>query len=194
MFKKFTLVASMALAALAFAIPVSAASANWTTEGSEELVKNTMELRGWAEFVNTSTGAGIRCNDVDASITLKEGTTEGSVAKFIATNPETECEGTGPLAPCTVTNVTALMQPWSAVTTGAVVDISGVVIRNTLTGPEGCPEEITIGPALPTDIVTATPDEPTAIGSVTLGGTLGGGTLAVSGELTALEPGMFGSE
>lgn len=184
--KKLGLIAGMALAALAFAIPVSAASANWTHETVPITNNETMHLTGTMGFDNGA-GTGFDC-EVTANLEMTAGTTAGHVRNFtVFTNT---CVGKGVFVNCKVKSATPAGEPWAAAIVGGTVRINGFDLTNVY---ENCPAESTTIIDNGAPEVIATPDNNEAIESLKITGTAAGG-LNITGTLAPTILGTWGIE
>jgi hypothetical protein len=189
--KKIGLFATMAVAAMALALPAAASA--WTEKGEPLAADVTINVTGSAAF--SGTAGGVNCTHTTATMHLnKDGT--GAVSVFA---PQiSSCHLTGGLASvCTkltsVTNENTTGGKWAVDNKGTDAEITGVKIQNHLEGGFFCPKTITLG----TGNVTVTPDpNTTAIESLTLGGQLPvstGGNVAVSGTISPVNAGDKGT-
>lgn len=181
--KKMLLLASMALAAIAFAAPATA-SAEWTHEGEPIGDKANISLSGTVGFAGAG-GAAFECV-VHSSVTLEPGTT-GTVKSFqITTNT---CKGTGPLENCVLANDTVIGLPWVVHTNGTAMTITDVTITNHyVDNTPACPVHTTV---LHFASATATPDSTSAMSSVTVSGTATSGAVAF-GSFAVTPAGTYG--
>jgi hypothetical protein len=187
MVKKMMLLAMAAAAVAAFAVPATAsASGMFYHEGEsfEGAIKET-----FAGPIGFATGfGGFDCNAY-AEVDME---TNGGTVTSLEIDTET-CTGTGALAACTLVEdeVTKL---GTLTPTAADIDIQNVEITNTYGGM--CPLTHS---TITATAVTATPDNPAAISTLTLSGPvvvdpIGGGEIpaAATGLLAADEPETFG--
>jgi len=183
MFKKMLLLASMALAASAVAIPAVASAEEWGHEGNPIEAPVTIHLTGNIKFEQTGPGSPSMSCPVTANIKLTPGTT-GHVTNFGVTNTA-GCTGGGALAGCQVESVTSTASeasPWSATLSGGAVGINGFDVTNVYKKAETCPvagSTVIDGGAGQEAIATPTEGKlchfvisGTAAGSVDLSGTL----------------------
>ena len=192
--KKMLLVASMALAAVAFAAPGMASAAEWTHEGEPLAEEVTVQFEGTAKFEDQE-GNGVECTDAYADVDLEPGST-GKVTSFGPTNVS-NCHVLGSLGSvCSLEEVTSLALPWEVDVNAANFTITGVHIINHMSGGFFC--EVAIGSAKEITLsgnVTATPDNTAAISSITLSGSLSsslGGSVVVSGTMQGTPAGTYG--
>jgi hypothetical protein len=174
--KKMALLASMALALVAFAAPATASALEWKHEEKKLGANANLTFTGPVGF--TSSFGNVTCETAHGAATIKPGDT-GTINSFDGTN----CKGSGLLAGCTVVHDDDQGTPWAVKITGSkTFSISGIQITNQFTG-FFCPVSHT---TLEGNI-TATVDNAGAIGSATLSGTLNSslGTVTVNGTLTA---------
>lgn len=161
--KKMMLLATTAIAAMAFAVPAGASA-------SGMFYHNGAELKGTAN-VNFSGGiafftglGGIECVG-HAEAELK--TSSGSVKSLVITT--STCKGFGAFAGCKVIGDEPTT-PWALTPTANVIDLQGVVIHNEfeeIAGGPGCGAEFA---TINFENVTLTPNDKTKIGSVTVSG------------------------
>jgi hypothetical protein len=112
--KKLTIIAALAMAAAAFAIP-SSASALWTHNHSDIQAGNNPQLHFEGSYAFQSSGGQINCTSVTSTIQLTGGQTTGHVNSFTANNPQTACHTNGGIiGHCTVTSMTPVGLPWLA--------------------------------------------------------------------------------
>jgi len=96
MLKKMTLLAGMALAAIAFAVPASASALEWTDNGAAFTGTASDTLSGFIAFGEPG-GTEFGCV-AEVGISATGGSANGSVTSF---TPNTaECAGTGPFSGC----------------------------------------------------------------------------------------------
>ena len=184
MLKKMMLLAVMAVAAVAFAVPAVASATEWTHEGKGLEENASVTFTGTAQF-NTGT-AGIHCTTVHVKATLEPGST-GKITSFEGTH----CTGIGGLAGATATT-TPTGLPWTIhANANGSITITGVHIDNAITPSPPFPPGATIF-----GNVTATPNNSSAISSVELSGTVetSVGPAQVSGTLEASPAGTYGIE
>jgi hypothetical protein len=161
--KKMLLLASMALAAVAFAAPAGASAAEITHEGVPVGAGTEVDMSGTARFTSTIiVPSGIEC-DVHATLTADNSET-GKTAFDVT---EESCEGFGFLSGCEVESTELTNNPWvTHVASANTLSITNVVIHG-VNDPECFLEEVT----LDFPVITATVDDPEAISSVTISGT-----------------------
>lgn len=192
MFKKMMLVASMALAALAFALPVSAASANWTHDGEPLGSNANVTFSGAAGFNLEGSETGATAN-LDIGVTLVAGTTTATVTSF----KDTDCTGKGALAPLRCTG-TPLNLPWDAHIVGDDITITNFQMDTDYWSPLNPTHS---GNPLATSLLKgnlwARVDDPEAISEVTIGNdgelTQSGNPIVVHGLLTLNPAGTYGT-
>jgi hypothetical protein len=161
MFKKTTLMAGLAISALALALPAGA-SAEWTDKGAKLVKNEAVAFAGNTSFV--SNFGGINCTETTATGVLEPGI-NGKITSFAAINQTTKCDASGGLAFCTTHSVTPTNINWAIQTNTASITISGMHVDTTFTGAF-CPyHEITLK-----GNVGALPNNLTAVGSVALFG------------------------
>ncbi len=180
--KKITMLASMALALGAFAIPASASAAEWTDEGATLEAAANVTFSGTAQF-DTGT-AGVHCPTVVAKATLQPGST-GTINSFEGVG----CKGIKGLNGASATT-TATGLPWVIhANDNGTITITDVHIDNALTPSPPFPPSATIF-----GDVTATPNNPEEISSVALSGKVEttAGEADVSGSLNASPAGRYG--
>jgi hypothetical protein len=163
MLKKTMLMASMAVAAIAFALP-AVASANWTHNTNAIASPINLSFSGTASFVGEL--GGVSCSESTATAEATVGT-KAHVKSFGADNPTTKCKASGGLAFCTVQTVEATGLPWEAHTNTSAITVTTVHIDNTFSGAF-CPYHII---TLYGD-VAVTPDNPHKAKTGTISGTL----------------------
>jgi hypothetical protein len=122
MLRKTMIIASMAAAAVALAVPAGA-SATWG--------EKTVAITGPVGF--HSNIGGITCNETHGTATLTADTT-GHATSFNVTNATTKCTGHGGLAFCTVHVVEALNLNWPIDKSGHNITVTNVTIRGTNSG------------------------------------------------------------
>jgi hypothetical protein len=181
--KKMALLASMALALVAFAAPATASALEWKHEGKKLAANASISFTGPVGF--TSAFGNVSCETAHGTGVIKPGTT-GTITAFDGTN----CKGSGLLTGCTVDD-TALGLPWVTHITGAkTFSITGVKIKNVFTDDPFCVvDETTLEGS-----ITATVDNAAAISSATLSGTLNSslGTVNVNGTLQGTPAKTYG--
>jgi hypothetical protein len=155
--KKLTIIAALAMAIGAFAIP-STASASWLDNGAH-LEAGTPQLHGEGEVGFASANGNIHCTQVTSTVQLTGGQTTGTVDQFIAADPVNKCHTEGALGHCVVTSVQPQNTPWTAHVNGTTgVQVTGVRIFNDLHGFL-CPD-LTIHLNDAMDFVELTGEEP----------------------------------
>jgi hypothetical protein len=134
-FKKMLLVASMALAAIAFAAPASASALEWTDEGEPYAGEASDTLSGKLSFGNPAAGQSKFGCTVHAGVSGEGGSSTGTLTSFNVTT--STCAGEGAFATCKLKEDSTTGLP-------AVVHITGTNTL-TITGPivihnhyEGC--------------------------------------------------------
>jgi hypothetical protein len=132
MFKKMMLLASTALAAVAFAVPASASALEWTDNGSAFPGTASDTLSGLITFGNPAPGQIKFSCVVHAGFSVTGGTTTGSLSSYTVTT-ET-CVGGGSLANCTAVADSA------TVPAGTAIHITGTNSA-TVTAPVHSAEE-----------------------------------------------------
>lgn len=189
--KKVTIVAGIAMAMAAVALP-STASARWLHNHNPFPNGVNAQVHGTGTALFTSQNAGsIHCTEVTTTAQMTGGQTTGHVEEFNALNPQTKCHTSHILAGCTVTSVQSLTLPWLAHVTpapGTEVQVTGVHITNKLHGFL-CPQHITLqGDGVEiTGEEGATAGPHTKVQGITLTGQLTavpGGPVKVEGTLT----------
>ncbi|HWM63895.1 MAG TPA: hypothetical protein VNP96_07905 [Solirubrobacterales bacterium] len=189
--KRIMLVASMALALVAVAAPASA-SANWLKHHKPITQNEHIEVEGVLGFAIPGV-ASYRC-EIDITATLFAGTTTGEIDTFdITTN---KCVGEGGLQACTLKGDHTFDLPWEMhVETNEAgepdITITDVTITNTYNdNTPNCPvhDSTVIFPA-----VTATPDNPTTMSTLTVSGT-GAGGIQAFGTASVTPKATFGIE
>jgi hypothetical protein len=193
MLKKMMLLSSMALAAVAFAVPASAsAQALWAHDGVP-LSHETVTFSGFAEFhlIDSPVPASFGCV-VHATVTIyNDPEAHGDVTDFEVTT-ET-CEGTGVLKGCQLighSNTAEGAGSWTVDVTTEHFTITNVQITDAFN--EGCAAP---GAILHFPEITAAPDNAEEISSVTISGlgeSTGSGRAEATGTLTADQPGTYG--
>lgn len=186
MIKKMLLLASMALAAVAFAVPASA-SANWTANQAPLTENAVVEFSGPASFQIPGT-AGAEAT-IHAEIELKAGSTTGTVLSFT----DTSCKGTLGFAGLTCTG-TARNLPWHVEVNGPDLVINDIdLLTHYYIGSHS---ETPVRQSVLAGDIIATPDDPEAIGTVTLSEsentTASGVPAVVDGDLAASPEGVYG--
>jgi hypothetical protein len=131
--KKLTIIAALAMATAAFAVP-STASAIWTH--NHQHLQGSPQIHGEGSAAFQSSAGQINCTTVTSTIQLTGGQTTGVVNEFNANNVQTKCHTNGGIiGHCTVTSVTPVGLPWTGhinQTTG--VQVTSVHISNDLHG------------------------------------------------------------
>jgi hypothetical protein len=194
--KKMLILASMALAVVAFVAPASASAARWVhwEAGVETTVETiTEDFTGWAEFHPTGVASTNFGCEVHAHVTgsTTAGVAHGKVTSFEITT--STCKGEGGFTGCELkshTN-TAAANPWTVhVNTNDFV-ITNVSIQNEY---KGC----LVPPAnLSFPEITAEPEpEATKINCLTISGAGLNISTAIeaTGELCAYHEGTYGIE
>ena len=126
MLKRTMLLASFAVAAMAFPAMASAA---WTDNTVAIGANANVTFAGNAAFVGAL--GGTSCKEAEAAGTLEPGT-NGKITKF---QPKvSSCSTSGGLAGCTVTSVTSEKLPWNANTNTEHILIEAVWIVTTYHG------------------------------------------------------------
>ncbi len=174
MFKKMTVLAMAVGIVAAFALPASA-SAEWKHKGQPLQENKTLSLTGKVKKQAGATG-GYEC-EITTSWILKPGTT-GTVEKWEIDpdgggTPTNECQGSGALAACQFHNSVTEGLPWELHTTaGPPAQITITTAATTITSTGGfCPfQQIITTPGT----IHATPDDPNAMKTVTLSGSVPG--------------------
>lgn len=171
------------------AIGASAASASWTMEGEEIAENEVMHLTGTMGFTAPGVG-GISCS-VTANLEMTAGTSTGHVTDF--TVNAASCKGSGALAGCELESATTFSEPWTASSaSGTTVGINGFHLKNKYKANGKCPvAETTIVDTGAADEVIGTPNNTSAISSLTMSGQASGG-LVISGTLAPTEAGTWG--
>lgn len=183
--KKLTLVAAMAMAVAAFAVP-STASAQWT-HNHKHLVGNA-QIHGVGSANFQSGIGGVNCaSNVTATATLTGGTTTASVTQFSPV--VADCDPTGGINHCTIDNIDVELTPYQAHINGTHIQPTNVRIQNTLSGFI-CPDITISGNGV--TIIPHDTDQGagghTTITALTLSGQLessAGGNVTVGGTITA---------
>lgn len=159
--KKILLLASMALAAIAFAVPAGASASSLRYEGAPIEEHREVELTGQARF--EFLGTGIRCT-VHTRLTTEDGTHATTVVKTFEITTET-CEGFGfQYSGCEVETDKVDGLPWTVAIDPTKLTISSGTITGTLSNCFTKRNDITGG------TISATVDNTSAIHSVTLSG------------------------
>jgi len=191
MFKKMMLAGSMALAALAFAIPVSGASANWTHEGSPLASDAAVTFTGAANFNLEGSATGAHAN-VDIGVTLKAGTTTATVTSFKDTN----CTGTGALNGLRCTG-TPIGLPWDAHIVGDNITITKFELDTHYYSPLDPNHTSPVSTTVLKGNLWATVDDPEGISQVTIENdgsvTANGSPAVVHGLLNVSPAGTYGT-
>ena len=179
--KKMLLLASMALAAMAVAIPAAASAepALWTHE-HKVLTSGTPSspYEGFAKFEIPGVFS-FGC-EITVRLQAEPGTT-GTVTEFKVTT--TTCKGTGAAAACELGGDHPENLPWTVHTTTHDLEITDVTILNTYKAGCGLGAQTT----LHFPKITAEIDNATTIHSVTLSG-VATNTAVASGTLTIESP------
>jgi hypothetical protein len=197
MVKKMMLLATMAVAVVAFVAP-AAASANWTHNGSPLTENVHLQFHGTWKFE----GALGRVHCEDTTMTVELTSVPGNIAhviEFTVDNPTVDCRVSGVLAAiCGERSLheTYLTHNGLATINGGAIELSEIELV-TVFGetPKPCAEVILTDNS--ENITTATPDNPEEIHSVSLGGSLEdnfGGKEQFSGVLNATPSGTYGIE
>jgi hypothetical protein len=191
---KVGLVAVLAVIVAAFAIPAVASASNWKDKGVELTETRNIPMSG--KFSFTGSLGGVSCSTVNANVKLEPGES-GQITDF--TPVLSSCHGTGGLSGCTVSGPTIQWLPWG-------IDIDFFLPQITITGGIGitwhfsgffCPATISLT-STGTRMPVLTPDNGSAIHSLTIGGELEanvGGAVTASGELkptNASDSGTYG--
>jgi hypothetical protein len=186
--KKVMLLASLAMAAAAFAAP-STASAVWTHNHQDLPAANNPVIHGEGTVETTSQIGGTHCSQVTLTMQLTGGTTTEHIQQF--TPNEATCKTTGALAGCTITSITTTGFPWTGHINGTTINQTGIVIQKHIHGFL-CPSTLQYVTQA-TKQVTIQPDETglvgghTTITNLTIGGSLHivetGGTATMSGNI-----------
>jgi hypothetical protein len=177
MLKKMTVLAMAVGVVAALALPATA-SATWKQGHETPLAANeTINFTGNAAF--TSSLGGVTCQ-VTSETQFIAGQTSGEVETFDV-HPQdetTNCKGTGGLSPCQVHDVTpqtglnwgfhTTQTAGPPVTQHNTVQITTQSLQSTLTGAFCLVKHINLTPGS----VTATPNQPTTVTSLTLSGGL----------------------
>jgi hypothetical protein len=109
--KKLTIIAALALATAAFALP-STASAIWT-HNHNHIQSGTNPVLHGEGFGGFQSSAGqIECTTLTGSLQLTGGQTTAEVTSFSASNVQTKCHTNGAIGHCTVTSVQSTGLPW----------------------------------------------------------------------------------
>jgi len=197
MLKKMMLLASMALAVAAFAVPAIASAEGTLTHDSVPVPTNNvveLTLTGFAEFDVPALDAGYGC-DVEATVELVSGHPSTGTTSFDIVNTET-CVGTGLLADCELVedetnapyHVAVGSEDFTVTKPGGVIEINNLF-------DEGC---IVPAAQLTFNEVTVTPDDPTSISTVTLSGEgvddVTGLPILATGDLDVNPEGTYGIE
>jgi len=197
MLKKTMLLASMALAVAAFAVPaVASAEGTITHDGQPVPTNNVVELTlsGFMEFDIPALDSGYGC-DVEATVELVSGHPSTGTTSFDIVNTET-CVGTGLLADCELVedetnapyHVAVSSEDFTVTKPGGVIEINNLF-------DEGC---IVPAAQLTFNEVTMTPDDPTSISTVTLSGEGVNDAIElpflVTGDLSVEPAGTYGLE
>ncbi len=196
MFKKPVVL--IALLAAVFVVPVPA-TASWQFEEAP-IPGQTFEVHGQSRFQGLV--GGIECT-VQAHVALEPGTTTAKAGQFEVKGLSTEkCKGLGGMGGCQVHGVTYSALPLTlhtTETTPATLAITTGNVEYTTTGLF-CPfasATVTAG------TVTATPDNPNAMKTVTLSGSLTGDlttksevvdkeAVTLAGDLKVTPEGIYG--
>lgn len=181
--KKIVLLASMVLAAIAFAGPAPA-SAEWTHEGEPLEGNVNISFTGNVGFFGAG-GAAIEC-EVHAAGILEPGTT-GTITSFAPTT--NSCKGTGVFAGCVVESDTAIGLPWVMHTDTSKITITDVTTTyHFVADTPNCPIHTMV---LHFSALHATPNNITAMGSVAISGTATSGAVT-AGTLAITPAGTYG--
>jgi hypothetical protein len=196
--KKMMVLAAMALAAVALAIPAGASA--WYDAGVEVTSNKVITATGSAKFEGEI--GSVNCTKgVDAEGTLFASSDNGQITKFEVTSPETNCDVEGGLKTLGCTSLSSAIAttpgttPWpvDGITASDDATVTNVVIDNTLTGGVFCPKTFTLEGS-----TTMSFDNPKAIKTITLGGTLlltssvGNQNVNVTGTLAVTPSGTYG--
>jgi hypothetical protein len=136
-FKKMLLVASMALAAIAFSVPASASALDWTHEGGPFSGTRSDGLTGKLSFGNPALGQNKFGCIVHISLTANGGSTTGSITSFDHTT--STCTGEGSFAGCEVVDdqTTGLPEVVHTTATNSLT-VTGPIIFHTVFD-DNCP-------------------------------------------------------
>jgi hypothetical protein len=141
-FKKMLLLASMALAAVAFSVPASASAQEWTHNGASFIGHKTDTLTGKISFGNPAPGANKFGCVAHAGLTVFGGSTTGEIENFLPTT--STCTGEGIFAGCQLIEdeTTGLPHPVHTIGTDELtVEEAEIVIHNVYDA--NCPVEKT---------------------------------------------------
>jgi hypothetical protein len=141
-FKKMLLLASMALAAVAFSVPASASAQEWTHSGASFTGHKTDTLTGKISFGNPAPGQNKFGCVAHAGLTVFGGTTTGEIENFLPTT--STCTGEGIFSGCQLISdeTTGLPHLVHTLNTDELtVEEANIVIHNTYDA--ACPVERT---------------------------------------------------
>jgi hypothetical protein len=127
MFKKMMLLASMALAAVAFAVPASASALEWTDNGSAFEGTASDTLTGFFGFGNPEPGKTKFGCVVHFGFSVTGGSTTGSLNSYTPTTAT--CKGEGAFTGC------ELVEDATTIPAGTAIHITGTNSA-TVTAPE----------------------------------------------------------
>jgi hypothetical protein len=186
---KKTMVLTVVISAL-LALPAVSSAAEWQMEGSPLTGTTTYELTGTGQLIVPELGS-FHCTTLHTKISMDPGNM-GKDTEYKCTEP------TGPIVleevfGCKVESVEAQDLPWNVTASASkTIIIEGIHIRYNMNA--GClvgPEIIAEDGASP---VTLTPDNPSAIHSVTWGGELetNVGPAEAAGTSSATPAGTYG--
>jgi hypothetical protein len=177
--KKLTIIAALAMATAAFALP-STASAVWTENHQHIPAGVNPQIHTEGEFGYASPNGSIHCTQVTMTVQLTGGQTTGHVNQFTKINPQVQCHTEGALGHCTVTATQPTNLPWLSHINGTTgVQVTGFHLHGDLHGFL-CPD-LTIHLNDPMDFVELTGEEPGKTGGhTTIQGTDVEGTVTVT--------------
>lgn len=183
--------AATLIAAVALISPVSAQAqlSDWTDEGLPVAAEAEVPLVGGFSY-----SGGISCPELSATLVLDPGST-GGVTSYSVTPGNCVITGTWKSLGCTaLTGLTSESLPWTVHNTTNQITVTGAKTTFHFSGGAFCPKKV----VLSGDGMTLTPDNPSAISSLAMGGTLSsslgtnvtvGGTLEPANEA---DKGTFG--
>jgi hypothetical protein len=178
MLKKTIMLAMAVAIAAAFAVPAAATASNWKDHSQILQANKQIQLTGGAKFTSGAVG-NITC-ETTSKITLNANSTTGTVDEFIVDVDQVgstvtqKCVAGGFLAGCQVHKSQALNLPWTIHNETQRVEITNGNITVEMTGGF-CPGKVaTVTPAnaAQSHTLTATPNQPHTVTTLTLGGEL----------------------
>jgi hypothetical protein len=171
----------MALAIAAFLAPAMASAGGAIVHLPDKgTIKAgvVVHLKGSAEF--NTLGSGVRCTEVDSTLTSEGVAATTGKASFVATNPHSACTALGIFNKCTVVTVTPASE-FQVHTLTNDLELKNVVIKNTFAnkGAETC-EYASAEVTFTSMTVAPAAGQPTATNGLTVVTVTGTGTAHVT--------------